>query len=149
MIYFFDSQENLKKLQGVLNSWKGTPFAFNSGVKHEGVDCSHLIACVLEEVGARSDLVVPYYPEGWYKNRNDDRLEKGVISLGGDRISSDSIRDGDIVLMQLGRSFAHGGFFLHDCFWHVMWKMRVRPEYWDSKSIKRRKKYGFRVWAEK
>lgn len=148
MKYFFETRTAVERLHQVLLEWKGTPFAHNSGIKKEGVDCSHLITCVLTEIGARGKIFVPKYVPDWYKHKEDDRFIKGIEALGGDWVSTDNPKNGDIILLQLGRSVAHGGFFLYDNFWHVMWGGRVGPERWDLPKIHKRRRYGFRIWAD-
>lgn len=149
MRFYFDTLKNVSRLRDVLDSWIGTPFASNSGVKYEGVDCIHLIGCVLVECEARKRIIVPSYPDEWYRHGGDDRFVKGIKRTGGEEIDLRFPRNGDIMMFNVGRAVAHAGFYLDEKLYHIVQGSRVHTIPWINKTWYKRRVFGFRIWEHK
>jgi cell wall-associated NlpC family hydrolase len=87
-------------------AWLGTPYHHAADVRGAGVDCAMLLVRVYCDLG----LVEPFdprpYTRDWFLHRNEERY------LGFLLARSHEVRvplEGDIVLLRVGRCFAHAG----------------------------------------
>lgn len=87
-------------------TWIKTPWIHMAAIKGAGVDCAMLLACVYIETG----LVEPFdprpYPPDWYLHRSGERF-LSILLARSHQVPKPAL--GDVVMLRVGRAFAHGG----------------------------------------
>jgi len=87
-------------------SWIGTPYHHAADVKGHGVDCAMLLVRVYCDLG----LIEPFdprpYTHDWFLHRNEERYLTSLLKLS---VEVREPNDGDVVLVRVGRCFAHAG----------------------------------------
>jgi cell wall-associated NlpC family hydrolase len=87
-------------------SWLGTPYHHAADVKGHGVDCAMLLVRVYCDLGLVEKFDPRPYTKDWFLHRDEERY------LGFLLARSREVRtplEGDIVLLRVGRCFAHAG----------------------------------------
>jgi len=94
-------------------TWVGTPFHARAAVKGAGVECGWLIFGVLRDLGmlpqGYSELNIPEYSQQFWAHRDDEIYLDGIVKIGYTEISRFPPKPADVVLVKMGRLFAHGG----------------------------------------
>lgn len=107
--------------------WCGTPFVKYASVKGAGVDCVHLVAAILQEVGALPKFEWPKYAlDSGVHSRSSALLAwlDSCPSFG--RQPTTDIMAGDVICFNLGLSEHHIGLMLDACrFVHTLPMRRV------------------------
>lgn len=62
----FEDENERAMLQGILDSWLGTPYKHFNAVKGGGVDCTLFVGKALEEAGILKRLEYQYYGRDWF-----------------------------------------------------------------------------------
>jgi len=143
---FFGSKEKQEELLRILNSWKGTPYRHRTGVKGKGVDCIHLVGCVMVEAGVLRRFEVPDYPSDWHLHHTDELLREGIAQFPFcEEFNPKVIQplNGDILLFQYGRASAHSTIYFDGYIWQAMSGDRVRKN--SIKLFESRLTTGFRI----
>jgi len=109
-----------KRIVDVAETWLGTPFHDNQGLKHHGVDCAHLVAKVYEEAGCIPHVDLPRYSPQIYLHKLGDRSYLDKILEYAREISLSDVKPGDVVLYKVAKSFTHGAIIERwpDCIIH-------------------------------
>lgn len=142
MKYYFDSEENVDKLRLSLKSWLRTPYAANCHVKGEGVDCGRFVGCVLSECGALDFVSFPFCRRDLVDKINNTILNK--LKTIGDLVSD--IRDGDVLLFQLGEGL-HLGIHCDGNIYHVHKGISVMKCLMGASPWTKRQKGIYRVYG--
>jgi cell wall-associated NlpC family hydrolase len=132
MNQFFNTIERRAALLNAALAWRDTPFAPHAAVKGAGVDCVHLVAGILQEVGALPAIEWPRYALdsgvhakesallGWL----DQCPEFERIADFKSPLASGT--PGDVICFNLGLSEHHIGLMLDaQRFIHVLPQRRV------------------------
>lgn len=101
-------QEERKRFVDCALSWLGTPYHNHGKVKGVGCDCATLLICAAQEAKLIPDDFDPgpYSPQ-WHLNRTAQRY---LAAIGKVCVEVPfPARDGDVVVFQFARNFAHGG----------------------------------------
>ena len=104
-------QEERAALITVARTWLGTPFHNQQGVKGAGVDCAHLLAEVAIEAGITERFQIQHYSPQFMLHSGNPLFESYVTRFAHE-IEEAAAQPGDIVLYQIGRSFAHGAIII-------------------------------------
>lgn len=86
-------------------TWLKTPWRHMAAIKGAGVDC----AMLLSEVYAAAGLIEPFdprpYPMDWMLHRDDERFLGFLLARS---FQVEKPEAGDVVMLRVGRAFAHG-----------------------------------------
>jgi NlpC/P60 family putative phage cell wall peptidase len=91
-------------------TWIGTPFKHDAEVKGAGCDCAHLLNAVYSRAGKIPHLKFPQYPPDWFKHAADP--EKYIVEEMKKHfreIKETEAKAGDVVVMFIGKAWAHCG----------------------------------------
>lgn len=100
-----------EKVIEVARSYLGTPFHDGARLKGVGIDCAQLLAAVYSEAALiESPKIEPYSPQ-FMLHRDEPLFEQHVLKFAHE-IDEAAAQMGDIVLYQVGRSFAHGAIIV-------------------------------------
>ena len=147
MTNFFD-EENLKKLETILNSWENTPYRHHCGVKGRGADCVHFVGRVLEElkIFRWRESLVPDYPRDWHlHNTREALLENLMREIPGRLIELSEIQDGDLVFSHYGKAASHAAIFYKGYLWQSLTDIGVVKINLNDQNMKKNLKYAYRV----
>ena len=92
-------------------AWLGTPYHPHARVKGAGVDCAMLLAEVYEAAGATDRVDPGYYAVDWHLHRGSELYLAHVLRRGR-AIDAGDARVGDLVVVQFGRTYSHGGIIV-------------------------------------
>lgn len=92
-------------------TWVGTPYRQLGAAKGVAVDCSMLLVRVMIDAGIVAEFDPRPYPPSWFLHRADERYVDWMETVAK-RV--DVPRPGDIMLMRIGRAFAHSAFIVDD-----------------------------------
>ncbi|MFZ0953106.1 MAG: NlpC/P60 family protein [Candidatus Sulfotelmatobacter sp.] len=89
-------------------SWIGTPFVHDAEVKGAGVDCAHIVNAVFSTAGKIQSVKFPHYKQDWWKHATDpeQHIVENYKKLFRE-IPVKDVKPGDIVVMFLGKAWAH------------------------------------------
>ncbi len=151
MKYFFENKENRDKLKKILESWIGTPFRHQCGVKGLGTDCAYFIANVFIELGLiqwRKDLI-PDYPKDWHIHNTRELLKETIEkTLNVIQIDiNEEFFDGDIFLFHFGKAASHVAIYFENNLYQALEDVGVIKTYAYEKVFLKRLKYRYRVLA--
>jgi hypothetical protein len=88
--------------------WLATPFKHDSEVLGAGVDCAHVVNAVFSSTGHMAHLTFPKYPPDWWKHTSDPEqyIVENLKKLFTE-ITVEQVKPADIVVMFLGKAWAH------------------------------------------
>ena len=92
-------------------AWLGTPFHDGAQVKGAGVDCANLLAAAYAEAGIVDPVEIEPYSAQFMLHRDEPLFESYVRRFAVE-IDEADVQRADIVLYQVGRSFAHGAIII-------------------------------------
>lgn len=92
-------------------SWLGTPYHTRANLKGVGVDCAWLLIEVYAAAGVIERFDPGAYPHDWHLHRSDERYLEHVTKHAH---QTDQPREGDLMVVQFGRTFSHGAIVLPD-----------------------------------
>jgi cell wall-associated NlpC family hydrolase len=111
---YFNSIEKILQLDNEARTWIGTPFAPQAMVKGAGVDCVHLVAGVLLNIGA----IREFNPVKYTLDEGNHLKESKVISWFASHPDFESVQPpyiaGDILCFNLALVGHHIGLVLGD-----------------------------------
>jgi cell wall-associated NlpC family hydrolase len=87
-------------------AWLGTPYHHAADVKGHGVDCGMLLVRVYCDLGLVEAFDPRPYTKDWFLHRNEERY-LGFLLARSREVRFPGL--GDIVLLRIGRCFAHAG----------------------------------------
>lgn len=94
-------------------SWIGTPFHPRAARRGAGVECGWLIYGVLRDLGllpeGYTEESIPQYSPQFWMHRTDEIYLEGIRNIGFRELDSPVGKPGDVIIVQMGRVFAHGG----------------------------------------
>jgi len=107
------TEQERRRLIEEAESWLGTPYWYGASLKSIGVDCSHLVVAVLQEVGYLRGVVIPSLPPDWHLHARRELLLEGL------RQHCDEVREpwqvGDILVYRKHGAMAnHCGLYVGD-----------------------------------
>ena len=79
MLKYFESDINYKRLEGVINSWIGTPYKHLTVVKGRGADCALFIGGILKDIGIINKIIFDYYPHDWFIHTDKEYVLDGIM----------------------------------------------------------------------
>ena len=122
--------------------WLDTPYHHHARIKHVGVDCAMLVACIANEVGLMSDAemsLIPNYPTQWHLHNREEKLIELLEIFGCKQKPKQNTQPGDIVCFQFGRTTSHLGIMINDTqFIHARFDVKkvvinTMNEEWDRR----------------
>ncbi len=108
-----------KTICTIARTWIGTPWRHRARIKGAGVDCAMLVAEIYIEAGLIPAFEIEEYPPDWHLHRDEERYLTQVLAHAHE-ISIAAARPGDLVLVKIGRAFAHGAIISELGFPHVI-----------------------------
>jgi cell wall-associated NlpC family hydrolase len=99
------------KLVAETLSWIGTPYRQLGATKGVAIDCSMLLVRVVIEAGIVESFDPRPYPPNWFIHREDERYIDWMEAVAK-RVEAP--QPGDIIVMKVGRAFAHSGIIISD-----------------------------------
>lgn len=150
MKWFFEDEQKQKELYEEIESWLGTPYRHQVGIKGMGTDCIYFVATALHAVGAFKDRapIIPEYPRDWHLHRGEERLLKGLVhQLDAEYVDVDYPMNGDVILFQYGRQAAHCSIYYNGGVYQCLTDMGVFRCSWKDKNFFKRRKFNLRVKA--
>ncbi|MBW1998629.1 MAG: C40 family peptidase [Deltaproteobacteria bacterium] len=148
MAYFFDSEENVRRLKETLKSWEGTPWRHRTAVKGLGADCIHFVLGVLGEMGILdlSRIPVPDYPPDWHLHNTREMLYEGLHRyLNVVDVPVSEVRNGDIILIHFGKAASHAAFYLDGFIYHCVRPGGVSKGSFNDRTWRKRMKIAVRL----
>ena len=100
--------ENLERARvvGAARAWLGTPYHHAADLRGVGVDCAMILVRVFCDLG----LVEPFdprpYTRDWHLHRGEERYLESLLARAREVAAPDA---GDVMLLRVGRCYAHGG----------------------------------------
>ena len=104
-------QEDRDRVLAAAQSWLGTPFHDCAQVKGVGVDCANILAAVYAEAGLVPEVEIAAYSPQFMLHSSEPLFESYVRRFA-DEVEEAVVQPADIVLYQVGRSFAHGAIIV-------------------------------------
>lgn len=145
MKYLFESEEKVKELGDILESWLNTPFRHYSGVKGLGCDCIHLVARVFEEMGM-GPFKIPQYSKDWHLHKTSELLMDGIKErIKVEELPPENPIDGDVILFKFGKAASHSALFYNGRIYHAITNLKVLKTPWNDKIWDKRKDKILRV----
>ena len=87
-------------------TWIGTPYHHAADIKHVGVDCAMLLVRVFADLELMQTFDPRPYTKDWMLHRDEERYLNQLLARAHE---VDEAEAGDIMLLRVGRCFAHGG----------------------------------------
>ncbi len=113
-----------KRLQPVLRNWEHTPFMAGQCCPGVGVDCTHFVCAVVDELYGRSPRAVRRYKPGT-GSQSIAEGARAIRELRGMFPASRAVRNGtlqpaDVVVLRYGRGPNHAAIvgFTPNTLWH-------------------------------
>jgi len=155
---YFRTEERIDRLEKELESWLGTPFKHNNGLKGVAADCIHHVAIALYNVGAIKKYNIKPYGKDWHMHKGHQRLFKNFVDQAEAQGRSVEIfdpatsepEDGDIVLYQFGNfNMSHSSVYCRGFGYHSLTdSVNMRIPYGDEISKGSQKKVILRITEE-
>lgn len=145
---YFESLEKQDQLKKVLDSWIGTPFRHQCGVKGLGCDCVYFVARILEEVGIltwHKDLIPDYSKDVPLHDSHELFEERLLQNTKAEKVEFNDLRNGDVVLFHSGKAASHGAFYFDGYMYQALNKVGVCKIRFSDKLLKKRAKFAYRV----
>lgn len=150
MKWWFEDYERQVTLLAEINSWLGTPYRHQCGVKGKGTDCIYFVATALHNVGAFKGRipVIPPYPKDWHLHRGEARLYNGLKrQLDAEEVGMDEMMNGDVVLFQFGRHAAHSSIYFNGDVYQCLTDIGVEKRRWTDEYYLKRARINLRIKA--
>lgn len=131
LVKYFDTEEEVDRLEAEAASWLGTPYRHWAGVKGRAADCIHFVIKTFDAVGAMQGrkVPIPNYARDWHMHNGKELLRKGIEKyfpvakvvdpstkdgyVFGRRVTGQFIlEDGDLILYKYGQHASHSAIYI-------------------------------------
>ena len=150
MKWFFENKQKQQELLVEMESWFGTPYRHQCGVKGLGTDCIYFVCGCLHEVGAYKGKIpiIPKYSKDWHLHRGKKLILEGLNKqLDVETMPLDDFLNGDVILFQFGRQQAHSAIYFGGYVYQCLTGIGVERRDWNDKYYLNRARTKLRIRA--